>query len=160
MTVHQRPCKVLEWSPSIKAWWAHVTLTPEDTRTIVFNKGTWNGLKVKIPKGGHRAPTSVLGAKLEWKKAQKNLRKKKISEIINKAIPPRRPSSTIDVWRPWVEPSREISRHHWIITNKIILRPTIISLISPRWNQPTIPLVKKRPPIDPSKGQGDSSTIW
>jgi len=29
-----------------------------------------------------------------------------------------------------------------------------------KWNQDTIPVVKKRPPTAPNKGQGDSSTIW
>ena len=43
----------------------------------MFNKGTWNGLKTLIPKGGQTDPTSILGDKLLWKKAQKNLTKKK-----------------------------------------------------------------------------------
>ena len=158
--MHHNPWRVLKWSPSINAWWAQVTLTPDETKTIVLSKGTWKGLKVEIPKGGQRAPTSVLGAKLEWKKAQKNLKKKKISETIKRAIPPRNPSSTMEVWRPWVEPSREISRHHWIITNIIIKRPIIINFISERWNHLTIPLVRNNPPMEPRRGQGDSSTIW
>jgi len=33
-------------------------------RIIVFNKGTWKGLKTEMPKGGHREPTSTVGARL------------------------------------------------------------------------------------------------
>ena len=74
-----------------------MTLTPDETSTIVFNKGTWNGLNTWIPNGGHSLPTSMLGDKLLWKNAQKNLKKKKTSDTINKAIPHRKPSSVIEV---------------------------------------------------------------
>jgi hypothetical protein len=63
----------------------------------VFNSGTLKGLKAKIPFGGQIFPNSTLAASLLWKKAQKNLKKKKISEIINKIIPHRSPNSTMDV---------------------------------------------------------------
>jgi len=127
---------------------------------IVFNNGTWNGLNTLIPKGGQIEPISIFGDKLLWKKAQKKLKKKKISETINKAIPQRKPSSTIDVCKPWIVPSRLISRHHWIITNNKIIIPKINKIIESKWNQDTIPVVKNKPPIAPNKGQGDSSTIW
>ena len=52
-----------------------MTLIPDEISTIVFNNGTWKGLKTLIPKGGHTAPTSILGDKLLWKNAQKNLTK-------------------------------------------------------------------------------------
>jgi len=159
-TVIKSPCNVLEWSPSIREWWAQVTLTPEEMRTIVFSRGTWKGLNTLIPNGGQVAPPSVFGATLEWKKAQKNLKKKNTSETIKSAMPPRRPISTIDVWWPWDEPSREISRHHWVITLRIIKSPINIRAELPKWNHLTIPLVKKRPPTDPIKGHGDSSTMW
>jgi hypothetical protein len=42
-----------------------VTLTPEESKIIVFNKGTLQGLKVKIPTGGHLDPNSTFGANLE-----------------------------------------------------------------------------------------------
>jgi len=61
----------------IKAWWAHVTVTPLASRTAVFNKGTWNGLIDKTPMGGHWLPNSKFGANLLWKKAQKKRCKKK-----------------------------------------------------------------------------------
>ena len=126
----------------------------------MFNKGTWNGLNTLIPKGGHTAPTSTLGDNLLWKKAQKNLTKKKTSEIIKRAIPQRSPSSTIDVCIPWIAPSRLMSRHHWIITINSKNIPNKKRNISFLWNHATIPVVKYKPPIAPNKGQGDSSTIW
>ena len=44
---------------------------------IVFNKGIWNGLNGVILEGGHILPISIFGDNLLWKKAQKNLIKKK-----------------------------------------------------------------------------------
>lgn len=113
-----------------------------------------------IPNGGQIAPISILGDNLLWKKAQKNLTKKNTSEIIKRAMPQRKPSSTIDVCIPWIAPSRLISRHHWIITiiNKTI--PNKKRNTSFLWNHATIPVVKYKPPIAPNRGQGDSSTIW
>ena len=113
-----------------------------------------------MPYGGHIEPTSILGDKLLWKNAQKNLKKKKISEIINKAIPQRKPNSTIDVCKPWIAPSRLISRHHWIITINNNVIPEKNKNIEFKCNQETIPVVKYNPPNAPNKGQGDSSTIW
>ena len=112
-----------------------------------------------MPKGGHSLPISTLGDSLLWKKAQKNLKKKKISETINNAIPQRKPSSVIDVCSPWIAPSREISRHHWVIIKINNTKPRKNKDMEFRWNQETIPVVKKRPPNEPNKGQGDSSTI-
>ena len=113
-----------------------------------------------MPYGGHIEPTSILGDKLLWKNAQKNLKKKKISETINKIIPQRNPNSTIDVCKPWVVLSRQMSRHHWIITiinnNKPEKNKNILFI----WNHDTIPVVKYSPPTAPNIGQGDSSTIW
>ena len=50
-----------------------------------------------MPKGGQTDPTSTVGVKLLWKKAQKNLTKKNTSDTMNKAMPQRKPSSTIEV---------------------------------------------------------------
>lgn len=44
--------------------------------------------------------SSILGASLEWKKAQKKDKKKKISETIKSPIPQRKPSSTIEECSP------------------------------------------------------------
>ncbi len=113
-----------------------------------------------MPKGGQTAPTSTLGDNLLWKKAQKNLTKKKTSEIIKRAMPQRKPSSTIDVCIPWIAPSRLMSRHHCTITISSKVIPNKKRNISSLWNQATIPVVKYNPPTAPNKGQGDSSTIW
>ena len=94
------------------------------------------------------------------KKCSKKSYKKKISDTINKAIPQRSPNSTIEVWSPWIAPSRLISRHHWIITNINITIPNKNKIIEFKWNQDTIPVVKYKPPTAPNKGHGDSSTIW
>lgn len=131
------------------AWWAHVTLTPEETNTIVFKRGTWKGLKVKIPEGGHTPPNSTAGDNLLWKNAQKNLKKKKTSETINNNIPHRKPNSTMALWNPCAAPSRVISRHHWYITKDKTAKPIINKVISWRWNQDNIPEVKNNPPRDP-----------
>ena len=127
---------------------------------IVFNNGTPNGLKGTTPIGGHNPPSSTLGANLAWKYAQKKLKKKKTSEVINNSIPHRNPSSTIALCKPCTAPSRLTSRHHWIITIPNKSRPMINKPIELRWNQEIIPLVKYNPPKDPYKGHGDSSTIW
>jgi hypothetical protein len=60
----------------------------------VFSRGICNGLKGVIPAGGHIAPNSVVGERLLWKKAQKNDKKKKTSETMNKIIPHRNPRVT------------------------------------------------------------------
>ena len=83
-----------------------------------------------------------------------------MSDTINKAIPQRRPNSTIEVCSPWIAPSREMSRHHWIITNNKRKSPIKNNSMEFKWNHETIPVVKNIPPNEPNIGQGDSSTIW
>jgi len=78
----------------IRAWWDQVTVSPDEIKIIVFIKGISNGLKGIIPFGGQSCSISILGAKDEWKYAQKKEIKKKISEIINKIIPIFNPSIT------------------------------------------------------------------
>ena len=49
------------------ALWLQVTVIPETTKTIVFNKGTVIGLiqiALSKPTGGQVDPNSTLGAKL------------------------------------------------------------------------------------------------
>lgn len=149
-----------EWLPSIILWWDQVTLTPEDNKIIVFKRGTLKGLKTSIPIGGQTLPNSMLGARLLWKKAQKNDKKNITSEIINSLIPHRRPFSTIDVWRPWNLASRLTSRHHCLDTttksSKLIKNRCVFKW----WNQITMPEVNPSAPIADKIGQGDSSTIW
>lgn len=81
----------------MRLWWAHVTVTPDDKRMIVFNRGTWNGLNGVMPVGGHVRPISMLGARLLWKKAQKKEKKNRTSEVIKRIIPHRSPLLTIEV---------------------------------------------------------------
>ena len=126
----------------------------------VLRRGTWKGLKAVIPVGGQWDPISMLGERLEWKNAQKNEMKKKISEIINRIIPIFRPLITFFVWWPWKVASREISRHHWNIVNKIRIEAIMIKLLLLLWNNIIIPDVSIRALIEPVRGHGLFSTIW
>lgn len=79
-------------NPSVRllqtiAWWAQVTVHPDNKRTKVLRNGISQGLNTTIPFGGHIEPISTVGAKLLWKNAQKNAKKKSISEIINNKTP-------------------------------------------------------------------------
>lgn len=47
-------------------WWAHVTVTPDASRTAVLRSGTSKGSSGMIPVGGQQPPSSGVGAKLEW----------------------------------------------------------------------------------------------
>lgn len=156
----KRPWNAWECTPDIRAWCAHVTVTPELIRIKVFKKGTSKALKTKIPWGGQTLPIAVVGANLLWKNAQKNLRKKKISEIINNPIPQRKPNSTIEVCNPCTAPSEEISFHHW---NLIITKA--VKLINKRkildwWNHLVSPIVRFKAAVADNRGHGDSSTKW
>jgi len=66
MIVRVRDWMVCFRSPSIMLWCAHVTVTPEASRTAVFSRGTSNGSRVMIPVGGQHPPSSGVGARLEW----------------------------------------------------------------------------------------------
>jgi len=44
---------------------AQVTVTPDDNKITVFNKGSAQGLIVWIPSGGHTAPIQIEGETLE-----------------------------------------------------------------------------------------------
>ena len=39
----------------------HVWQTPDDNKSTVFNKGTFQGFKIAIPLGGQMAPNSIAG---------------------------------------------------------------------------------------------------
>ena len=82
------------------ATWETVTVKPEVSKIKVFIRGTPKGLNLLIPIGGHWQPSSILGDKLLWKKAQKKEKKNITSEIINNTIPQRNPKTTASVWRP------------------------------------------------------------
>jgi len=44
MTVYNKPYNAPALLPSINEWCAYVTVTPEDNKIIVFNKGNSKGL--------------------------------------------------------------------------------------------------------------------
>lgn len=158
MIVNARDIIAWEWLSSIIAWCAQVTVIPDDKRIIVFNKGTWKGLNGLIPVGGQFKPISAVGASLLWKNAQKNEKKNKTSEVINRIIPKRSPLNTTWVCSPWKAPSRLISRHHWqqvILSVKI---PKINKLVLNSLNHFTTPDTIMKAAIAPTIGQGLWST--
>ena len=60
----------------IKEWCDQVTVIPDANNTTVFSSGTLHGDKGLIPVGGQFLPSSIVGANLLWKKAQKKSKKK------------------------------------------------------------------------------------
>jgi hypothetical protein len=58
------------------------------------------GLIGWIPGGGQVQEISGVGARLLWKKPQKNARKNMISETMNRIMPNFNPFSTAEVWCP------------------------------------------------------------
>jgi len=99
--VYNKPYNVPLLFPSINEWCAYVTVTPEESNIIVFNKGNSKGFIACIPKGGHWDPIYISGLIPLWKKAQNIARKKNISDIINNATPIFIPFWTAKVWWPW-----------------------------------------------------------
>lgn len=75
-------------------------VAPLDSKIVVLRRGTSKGLMALIPRGGQTLPTSMLGLRDEWKKAQKKATKKKTSEEMNSTIPIRIPVSTFSVCFP------------------------------------------------------------
>lgn len=53
--------------PWINEWCAYVTVAPDESKIIVFNKGISNGFNGSIPAGGQCAPNSTVGASALWK---------------------------------------------------------------------------------------------
>lgn len=74
-------------SPLTRLWWHIVTVKPENSNKIVFTIGWWNIFNTIIWSGGQLKDISAVGEREEWKKAQKKLKKKHISDTINKIIP-------------------------------------------------------------------------
>lgn len=73
--------------PLIILWWHIVTVNAEKSKREVLTIGWWYKSNIIICSGGQLKDISIDGDKDEWKKAQKKLEKKHISEIINKIIP-------------------------------------------------------------------------
>jgi len=93
-------------------WWHHVTDAPDESKIIVFTKGTPSGLNGKIKVGGHWAPSSMSDDLLLWMNVQKKERKNITSEAIKRIIPIFRPTFTWFLWNPPFVDSRSVSRHH------------------------------------------------
>jgi hypothetical protein len=64
-----------------------VTTTLNESKIKELKKGIPQGFNTSILLGGQIAPISTVGAKEEWKKAQKKAKKDMISNTINKIIP-------------------------------------------------------------------------
>lgn len=109
--------------PSIKEWCAYVTLAPDDKSRIVLSNGISKGFKGSIPTGGQAVPNSTVGARAEWKYAQKILIKKNTSLTMNNATPRLRPFWTAKVWLPISVPSATTSRNHKIIALTVATNP-------------------------------------
>lgn len=142
------------------AWCAQVTLTPEANKITVFKRGTWNALRESIPHGGQIPPNSITGLNLEWKKAQKKERKKKISLTIKRIIPNIKPLRTFLECPPWNVLSRITSRHHIVAVNNKIIKDKTIKDISAYTNILTKPTTQVTTPIPVIIGQGEDLTIW
>ena len=73
--------------PSIIEWCAQVTVNPDVSKTMVFSRGISNGSSGLIPLGGHWRPRGCDGLRLKKKKVQKNPKKNRTSDVINRIIP-------------------------------------------------------------------------
>lgn len=142
-------------------WWVHVTVNPDEIKIIVFNRGISKGLNGLIPKGGQSWPISNEGAKEEWKYAQKNDKKKKISEIMKRIMPKRILMYTKNVWKPWNVDSRITSRHHWILINIVHKKLKVThEKSSHSLNQFTVEIKRFISSKEINKGQGLWVTKW
>ena len=148
--------------PVVIAWCAQVTVAPDVNKIIVFNNGTSQGLKGWIACGGQIDPISIVGAKLEWKNAQKNAKKNIISDTINKIIPYLKPVCTTLVWWPSNVASLITSLHQIIIVSTTKIKPNNITKLPPftEWKYITEPFIIVNAANAVTKGQGLGSTKW
>lgn len=143
-------------------WCAQVTVQPDNKRIKVFKNGISHGSKTATPFGGQIEPISTAGAKLLWKKAQKNAKKNKISDIMNKITPYLNPCWTIPVWCPSKVDSLITSRHQ---TNIVVSNSKKLKL---KTKEPclnaciykTPPTAQEKAEKDATKGHGLGSTKW
>lgn len=135
-------------------------MIPEDSKITVLSKGIWYGLNGLIPVGGHIMPNSVSGERLAWKKAQKKLKKNKISLRMNRIIPHFMPVFTMIVWCPWNVASRVMSRHHWNMVRAVNNRPVSNRSMLLECINFTSPVVSIKALNDPVSGHGLRSTKW
>lgn len=107
------------------AWWQTVTVTPEERRRRVLRRGISLGLRVEIPIGGIVEPSSRLGERDEWKKAQKKEIKRNNSDIMNKITPNLIPFLTRTVCNPRKEPSLTTSRDQRRKVERVRRKPKV-----------------------------------
>lgn len=89
-----KAAKLVVVDPLFSAECDQDTVAPDESRTTVFNSGTWKAESERRPRGGQHEPISTLGDNEQCRYAQKKLTKKKISEIIKRPIPKRKPYCT------------------------------------------------------------------
>jgi hypothetical protein len=161
-TVMIIPNRVPRRLPSISEWCAYVTLAPDDRSRIVFNNGISKGFNGSIPAGGQCVPSSTVGARAEWKYAQKIEMKKKISLTMNRATPRFRPFCTANVWFPRRVPSVTTSRNHRIIALTVAMNPRVSNtpLLANPLKYIAAAIVSVSNANEVSKGHGDGVTRW
>lgn len=86
-TVRIKPKTVPVRDPPTKAWWAYVTVQPDVSSRIVFNRGNTVASRAVIPAGGHTTANSRVGAKAEWKYAQNREKNTRTSVVTKRVIP-------------------------------------------------------------------------
>ena len=126
----------------------------------MLRRGTKNGLIGSMPVGGQDTPSSMVGASLLWKNAQKKAKKKQTSEVIKRSIPYRRPFFTGRVWKPWKVASRMTSRHHFMVVRIKRVVPRRSKRLLLVWNQRISPEVIINALTAPVRGHGLWSTKW
>lgn len=146
--------------PVIIKIWQRVIVTPEVSKIKVFNKGIPNGEKHLIPTGGQTPPIKGDGARLEWKKAQKNETKNITSEAMNSMKPNFKPRCTAKVWYP-ESASLKILKAHF---NKLLTTTNKTNLnnqLKPQlWKIDTPPKAIENTPQAVIKGKGLVGSIW
>lgn len=135
---------------------------PLDSRMIVFSRGISYGDSASIPCGGQCDPSSTVGARALWKKAQNSETKKNTSLMMKRATPSVSPFCTANVWFPRYAPSADTSRNHRIIANSVARNPNTTSVpeCAYPWKYITPEVVSVSSANDVSSGHGDGSTRW
>src|SRR5438270_3290167 len=89
MIVHHSPLIRPPRSLWISAWWAQVTVVPEQSRIRVLSRGKPNGFSTSMPLGGQTPPTASTaeGKREESNQAQNQVTKNITSEAMNKIMP-------------------------------------------------------------------------
>lgn len=141
-------------------WCLHVIEIPDESKIIVFSKGTFIGLNASILWGGQFWPISMHGLILAWKYAQKKDTKNKISEVINRIIPILSPSTILLKWDPCLRASRTTSFHQKKAVAIRIVKAGIEILIDFKENLLTINEVDSQIDNDVRIGHGLRVIIW